>query len=115
MNRDYLDMSGDVGAENARTKYFPYQTLCEWLKYIDGAYAAIEKYNTDDAVYADMNDRVCRESIFVRYLILELYSAYYDDATLYDMRSEFKKDCTRLGIVHMGSGYLSALYNTWGV
>lgn len=116
-DRDELDMSGDVGAENLRAKYFPYRTLAEWMEYIDAAYAAIEKYSDDASMYAEMYDRICRDTVFVRYLMLELYTAYFDDATLYEMRVAFKKDCTRLGIVQGGSsvGYLSALYASWGV
>ena len=115
-NRDVLEMSGDVGSENVRSLYFPYGTLQSWEKSIEEAYAAIEKYKTTDPeLYSKLEQRICREAISVRYLMMTIYPSYYSDKDLLNERKLFKYDCTRLGITQYGGGYLSDLYSEWGV
>lgn len=57
-----------------QTKYFPEATLNAWLGYIDNAYNAIAGLKTTDAeLYATIKDRICLESVSVRYLMAKLY------------------------------------------
>ncbi|MBR1967939.1 MAG: DUF4838 domain-containing protein [Clostridia bacterium] len=119
-NRDVLGMGGDVGSENTRAEYFPYGTLLVWNKNIDEAYAAIKHYETSDPeLYKLLSDRICYESIFVRYALLKIYPDKFDATTLKAEQKAFKADCSRLNIIretNAGSaGYLYNLWAEWGV
>lgn len=116
-NRDYLNMSGDVGAENLKSDYYPYAMVAKWAGLMDSAYKIIEKYqDIDPTLYQKLYDRICREDICIRYILSQLYSSYLSDSDLIAMRKKFKKDATRLGLVrNSGTSYLSDLYIQWGV
>lgn len=98
-------------------KFWPKPVLEKWLDYIDEAYEAIEPLRTTDPdLYKQLSDRVCRESITVRYLYIELYGSRYAQEDLFAMRSGFKNDCTMLGINYFNElNTISSLWSSWRV
>ena len=47
-----------------------------------------------------MLERVETESLSPRYILLDLYSYYYNDSQLRTMIEEFRDDSARLGLLH---------------
>lgn len=57
---------------------------------IEDAFAEIEKYkNTDTALYAKMYERIMRQKVSVIFLKLSHYQAYYSEAEVQQMITEF--------------------------
>lgn len=98
-------------AENTTdSRYWSLRQLETWMEYIGQAYKAIEIYKDDAQEYQKYYDHICVESIFVRYTILKLYAGSLSSKEEAIMKEEFKKDCERLKITHIGE---SSLMNTF--
>ena len=71
---EYNNVGGWIGNRIDNAAYFPVNTLFEWVGYIDEAYKAIESLKeSDTALYNQLYDRICLESLAPRYLIMSLY------------------------------------------
>ena len=82
-------------------EFWPQGLLEGWLKIIDEAYKKIERYKTTEpALYQTLKDRITLESITFRFMQIEMYGPFYQEADFLVMKSSFKEDCTRLGITH---------------
>ena len=78
-----------------QAKYFPQETLELWLGYIDDAYASIAGLkNSDPTQYDKLYNRICLESVSVRYLMVKLYG--YNTFTP-EERMALKNDIERFG------------------
>lgn len=106
----------EIGAENVAT-FWKKKTMTGYMQYIDRAYAAIEKYKTEDtALYSALYDNVTIESLFPRYVLCKHYGSAYDSETILEMRKSFKSDCIRFGNVYEKEHEsLDGLYAEWGV
>jgi len=116
-NRDYLGMGGDVGNNYyAREDYFPFIQVKKWWDMTDGALACVEHYkNTDKELYNKLADRITRESLVPRYIILKSQYMYLEDDVVLAERKAFKTDATRLGLAKEGHSYLQDIYAGWGI
>ena len=88
-NSDVLGMSAGVTADVSDKKYWPAQLLNHWLDLIEEAYTLAG----DDK---DLNERILRESIFVRYYQLKYYVSESKEAE--EMKKQFIKDAMAVGI-----------------
>lgn len=93
--------------------------VVEFLKSkIDAAYSAIEPLkNKDVEKYNVMRDKILLESMFVRYVDIQLYGANAaNDAELISIKNQFKFDCEKLRITRRGDGRnIDQLYSEWGI
>lgn len=111
------NMAHSVYAEIEKREYFPSGLLRSWQKLVDEAYAAVEGLKeTDEAAYDTVCDRICLESIFVRYMDLQLYANTYPQSERLALMNEFKDDAERLGITNFSEqGSLSELWSSWNI
>ena len=94
-NYEVLGMSGGVYGDVIKEKFWPVQTLNNWLGYIDEAYTLAG----DDDV---LRRRILKESIFVRFIQLRLYILDGDD--IEEVRQQFIKDAQSVGIARYSEG-----------
>lgn len=116
--RDETDMPRDIYADIEKATYFPKGVLDQWSKYIDEAYAAIaDMRESDEALYRKLESRINLESLSVRYLLIQIYGGMYSDGELLRMKSQFKRDATKLGVSRYRelSGAINLLWSQWGV
>ena len=79
---------------------------------------AIEEYKTTvPARYGKLYDRICLESLAVRFLIIDLYgSQVYTAPELYAEKVAFKADCARLNYTKYSENRLiTALWAEWKI
>ena len=114
---EYQNVGGWWGNRIDNPEYFPAGVLKEWIGYVDEAYAALLPVKkTNVALYNELYDRVCIESLSARFLLIYLYSADYSSNELYDMKIKFKEDCDRLGVtMYTEKGSISTLWAEWGL
>ena len=93
--------------------------IVEFLKgKINQAYDAIEPLKSKDVEkYNTMSDKILLESMFVRYVDIQLYGANAaNDAELISIKNQFKFDCEKLRITKRGDGRnIDQLYSEWGI
>ena len=110
--------NGNIYAPIVKEEY-PKAVLDGWYKCIEEAYASIEYLKKIDiGKYEMYYDRICAESIAVRFYLLQYYSSSYTETELKAKREAFKYDADRLGFTNYGetTGSLeSALYVPWGI
>lgn len=109
-------VSGTIYDLPETSDFWKERTLKKYLSYIDEAYAAIEKYKTDDPErYESVRKRILTESIFPRYALLDFYAGHYSSDELADARESFIADNDLLKNTQLGeSKSLKDLYSTWG-
>ena len=85
------------------------------LGYFDEAYAAIEHYkNSDPILYDRLYDRICIETFVYRLMDIKLYSTYYSDDEMYELKYSFQQDVTRIGISNYNEGgSISDFWEGW--
>ena len=105
-------------AEVDNIKFWKYGTLNSWYNLIQQALTAIESCKTSDPVlYQTLYEHITRESLFVRFVLLEKYSNYYSSTALQNMRLQFKADCEMLNVAHIAenNGEIENLWLQWGI
>ncbi len=109
-------LTGSIHENIAKTSYWDYDKLNEWIGLIDEAYEAIAEYETSDpALYGALKKRIDIESLFPRYALCSLYYLRYEDAVLEEMRSAFLSDCLALGFYYMNENTsIKVLFSDWG-
>lgn len=87
-----LGVSGWIGTRINTTEYFKLNTLLEWQNIIEKAYSSIEYLKeSDNELYQKLYDRICLESLKVRYLIIDLYGQQvYLESELLDKKLNLK-------------------------
>jgi hypothetical protein len=112
-----LGASGGIYADLEKSQFWPYGTLKQWQGYIGEALLAVEEYKTaDPALYYRLEQRIARESLSVRYLLLTLYGSRYENGALYAERLAFKNDCARLAVTKLSEHTdIDSLFNLWGI
>ena len=101
----------------ANAENFPKQLLLNWLAKMDEAYKIIEKYkNTDTALYNTLRKHILIETMFPKYALCDLHANTYTDDEILQMRLDFKKDATEIGMVeHMEHYFIDVKYAEWGI
>lgn len=97
--------------------FWKFNTLIQWLDYINEAYSAIESIkNTDPELYAKIYDNITLESITVRYALIEFCYDKYSANALYNMKTSLYEDMIRLGVNRAAeSKTTSELMQSWGI
>lgn len=101
----------------AKAEYWQKKTLDTYIALIDRAYAEISAYQTTDPEQYEIYARHIKlESMFPRFALCTLYEGNYSSEEVYQMRSEFMKDCVELGITRMNEEIVfDELFKAWGV
>ena len=98
--RGYLAYAGsDESSRMARAEFYPKRYLSRIMEIFDKAYAAIGQIEDEDERNI-VRERVETESLSPRFMLLDLYSYYYNDSQLRTMIEEFRDDSARLGLLH---------------
>lgn len=109
---------GNIYEDITNTALWPKAVLDGFMNCFDDAYAAIEKYaETDPSLYSKLEYRITRESLSIRYLLIQLYASSYSDEDLLAMKKSFKTDATAHGITKTQefNSDITNLYSSWGV
>ena len=115
---EYCGVGGWIGNRIENAAYFPANTLFEWMRHIDDAYKAIAPLKeSETALYNQLYDRICLESLAPRYLIISLYGdQVYSSGEFSAKKLSFRDDCSRLGVNQLSEGTpITKLWATWGV
>ncbi len=111
-------LGGGLYQDVHQTKYWPKGVADSFMRYIEQAYEEIEFYkDSDPELYAKIEARITRESIFPRYILLDLYSGYYSAEELKAERQKLMDDCLRLE-VDLVSEWVSiydGVFKNWGL
>ena len=82
-----------------KEEYWPQGLLEGWLELIDEAYKKIEPLKVSNpSLYKKLEARIKMESLSYRFMILEMYSIYYSESEVNQMKEAFKNDCIELGV-----------------
>ena len=103
--------------DQALAEYYPKAYLNSCLNLLDQAKKAAEKIENENVRRTVLN-RLEKEELSPRYIVIEQYKEYYDDATLRAMFTNFQADANRLGLSYFkedngGNGLISNRYNLW--
>ncbi len=109
--------TGFMYDEIEQARLWPKRTLDGYMRLIDEAYAAIEPIRAENsALYETLRDHITLESLFPRYALIQLHTAYYASDDLQNMRLSFKEDATRLGVSrYREGGNMRNVYISWGI
>ena len=96
---------------------FPLQVINRWEGYLNQAKEEISYLkDVDGALYAEIYDRIDKETLFFDWIRLDKYSTSYSSGELYEMRVAFKEKCLHFDIQRSQEGVLlSTYYTTWGI
>lgn len=95
----YFGTGTTYSTEFLQRRYWPISTIENFLEIIDEAYASIGSLQTSDpAMYQLLSDRICLESLSMRYLKYELYSHTMSTVEADAWFRELGYDATRLGV-----------------
>lgn len=103
--------------DNALADYYPKSYLNACLDLFEKAYEVIEKLPEGEEK-TKVLQRLQKEELSPRYIILEHYKDYYEDADLRQMFTDFEQDALRLGLTYYkelngSDGYISDRYAKW--
>lgn len=112
--RGYLWYPGPwESRDNALAEYYPKSYLNACLALFEKAYEAIEKM-PDGEEKSKALLRVRREELSPRYIVLEHYKNYYENADLRAMFTQFEQDAQELGLsYYKESGLIAERYALW--
>ena len=110
-------LAGGIFTNLRKAEFWPRNLLDKWMGYIDEAYESIEHLKTKDvALYNKLHDRINKESLSIRFLLIDLHGGTYNDAELLEMKYAFKDDATKLKIGNVReSTSITELYKEWGI
>lgn len=119
--RETTDVPLTTGVTYIRKSDWPKRILTQWEGYISEAYKSIEYLKQiDTGLYETLYDRICKESIWIRFQIIELHSGDITDSELKERKVSFKQDAERLGFIRwrendFGNSDLTSKYKEWGI
>ena len=112
-------IGGGVYYESYNKNHYPKRVLMGWLEYIEKAYESIEKLQVmDKALYTELYDRICLESLAIRYYLIQYHGTTFVPMDLKNMKLTFKEDAVRLGLTRQSETYGSmqtVVYSKWGI
>ena len=107
---------GDIFSDTALIQYWPKALLDDWNGYIDEAYQSIESLRESDPQrYDDLYERITRESITIRYLLISHYSTAYSSEHLLQMKNDFRNDVEKYEIGTSESVTADSIWTSWGI
>jgi hypothetical protein len=97
-------------------KYWPHETLRNWLALCDEAFNIIKKYESSNPeLYEALYKHILAETIFPRFVIAQFYSGSYTPNQIYDFRAELIKDCNDLGYRYYAEMVeIKPWFDAWG-
>lgn len=99
--------------DNALVEFYPKAYLNRCLEILDAAKKEVEKIE-DGQLKRTLMTRLEKEELSPRYIVIEHYKEYYDNATLRNLFTDFQEDANRLGLSYFKeSGLISQRYETW--
>ena len=99
--------------DQALAEYYPKAYLNSCLDILAQAKKVAEKIE-DESTRRAVMERLEQEELSPRYIVIEQYKEYYDDATLRSMFTDFQADANRLGVSsYAEGGLISKRYDTW--
>ena len=113
-----MALGGSIYQSVHDIKYWPKGVADSFMQSINEAYKAIEFYKeTNPELYKKLEERITRESIFPRYVLLDLHSGYYGAEEIKTLRQEFMNDCLRLSIdlVSEWVSIYEGVFKGWGL
>lgn len=112
-----LGASGKISDDLVDVSYWKYAQLKAYLAKIDKAYEDIASLKaTDEKKYEQIYDRIALESMQFRYIMLMLYPNEYDEQELQTMKTAFKMDFERFGLISYAEGCdMSDIWSKWGI
>ena len=98
-------------------KYWPYQTLQNWLDLCDEAFIMIERYKTSDPeLYDSLYKHIVAETIFPRFIMCHYYTGYFTPTEANEMRLSFIADCKLIDYRYHSEGIsIQPWFDGWGV
>ena len=79
-------------------KYWKRPTLISWMNYIEEAYNALEPLKTvSPELYKVYEEHITLESVFVKYLLVELHSASFRENEINALKTELADNLERYG------------------
>ena len=110
-------LTGFIFTQLKKANYWPKAVLDKWMTYIDEAYASIEYLkNSDKELYDKLYLRINKESLSIRFMLIELHGNSYNDVELREMKYAWKDDATLNKIANTGEGRsVTGLYADWGI
>ncbi len=118
---DTTDVALTTGVPYMRAEDWPKQLLCQWEGNINEAYASIEYLKQiDEGLYEKLYDRICLESIWIRFQLIDMHANKMTDAESLERKLSFKKDADRLGFTvwkenDFSSSDITTKYAEWGI
>lgn len=112
------ELSGSIYASIDESKYWPKNTLEHWLDLIDEALEKAENYKDDKLLYENLKNRITKESLFMRYALIEHYSGTFSAEKLKEMQVSFMEDAQSLNFSRYKEGEggeMDTIYETWGL
>jgi len=98
------------------TAHLPKQVLTGWQDYIEAAYKAIEVYKSDAALYQSLYGRIVKESMSIRYYLIEFYAKTYASNVEYAMKQAFKDDAIKYSFTLFSEQVeITELFQRWGI
>ena len=112
-----LGAGGYISDNLVDSSYWTYNQLNNYLELIDQAYEDIEPLReTDPERYETLYERILLESMQFRYLMISIFPTEFSEAELLEMRTEFKYDFERLGLIsYRENADISELWTEWGI
>lgn len=100
-------------------RYWPKSVLDNWNRLVEKALSEIEVLKKVDMnAYQRYYDNITMERVSLYYMMVELYSNFYSETFVQQMKLSFKEDCNRLGITATGEGNgktVDSVLKSWGV
>ena len=112
------EVGGFIYTEIAQAKFWPKNLLEHWIELIDEAYEAAEAYKDQKDLYESLIERIKKESMFLRYVLIEFYSGTYSVDVLENMMLSFKEDAQKLSFNRVSEGdggEMTLVYERWGI
>ena len=98
---------------------WPIGLLLQWEKYINEAYVAIEHLKTSDLdAYIRLYDRICLESLSIRFMLIDLYGEDYKaEPVLTAEKKRFRTDAMSLGytLIDHKATKVDVIWDDWGI
>lgn len=114
--KTHVGVSSDVGNDHSTPAHYPKQVLINWQNYINKAYDAIEMYKVDTELYNDLYDRITKESMAIRYYLIDFYAKTYSADEEYEMKKSFKADAIKYGYDRISELVLiDTVYKKWNI
>ena len=103
---NYLLETFNAGAtifENVvKPETFAFNTVKQWLGYIDQAYKAIEIYKGNEALYEKYYNHINLEALSLKFIILKLHQGRLSNEELNKIKTEFNQEVRIHGVTTLG-------------